>query len=120
MGRELKYFSKDNSGFNVFFVNDSILKSTFTNNLKKEQTSIYKYTVLEKQFLERIKKNQPVVNFKTRTLRGQFIQKIAIERISGYNKFLKDIDTLIFLKIRQNGKMTELFFFDGGNRRFEM
>ncbi len=119
VGKRFDYSKVQNDGFELIFVNDSILEvssNTETNNSNK---AIYKYNILEKETLERIRENQPAVNFKTKKLYGQFYQNIAIELVYSQNKYFKETDTLNYLKMRADGIIKKLIFFDNGNKLLE-
>ncbi|AOW19366.1 hypothetical protein [Urechidicola croceus] len=118
-GKELSYSTNQDTGFKMIFVNDSILKVNLIPEIDNPNKVIYKYSILEKETLEKMKKNQPTVNFKTKKLYGQFYQNIAIKLVSGQNIYLKETDTLNFLKMRIDGKMTKRIYFDNGNKIME-
>ena len=119
IGKELTSSTAKYNGFKLIFVNDSILKVNSKTELNKSDKTTYKYKLLKKVTLETIKKNQPPVNFKIKKLNGQFYQKIAIELVSGKNHFLKGIDTLNYIKMRIDKKMTKRIYFDNGNKFVE-
>ncbi|MDA9069743.1 hypothetical protein N9K07_03205 [Arenitalea sp.] len=119
VGKELNHSTEDSNGFKMAFINDSILEVYPKTEFGNSNKVIYKYNILEKETLEKIGKNQPVVNFKTKKLYGQFYQNIVIKLVSGENKYLKEIDTLNYLKMRIDGKMTKLIYFDNGNKIIE-
>ena len=108
------------NGFNLIFVNDSILEINSRTEINKSDKATYKYKFLKKETLERIKENQPVVNFKSKKLYGQFYQNIAIELVSGQNQFLKEVDTLNYIKIRIDRKKTKRIYFDSRNKYMEL
>lgn len=120
VGKELNYSTDKGSIFEMVFVNDSILE--VSSKTKKENTgkAIYEYDILEKETLEKMRKNQPTVNFKTEKLYGQSYQNIVIKLVSGQNKYLKETDTLNYVKMRIDGKMTKRIYFDGGNEYIEL
>ncbi len=116
IGKELSYSTNQDTGFKVIFVNDSILNVNLISEIDNPNKVIYKYSILEKETLEKMKRNQPKVNFKTKKIYGQFHQNIAIKLVSGKNKYLKETDTLNYLKMRIDGKMTKRIYFNNGNK----
>src|SRR5690606_15062560 len=100
IGKELSYSTEQGKGFELIFVNDSILEINSKTKISKSDKATYKYKLLKKETLLTVKKNQPVVNFKTKKQYGQFYQNIAIQLVSGKNEYLRELDTLIYLKIQ--------------------
>jgi len=119
-GKQLEYFESNSNNFKMNFINDSIIEINQESNTKTIEKAIYKYHILEKDALETTKKNQPTVNFKTKKQHGQFYQNIAIEKIKGNNANFKQQDTLIYLKMRIENKITKRIYFDGGNKFIEL
>ena len=66
VGKELSYSTNQDTGFELVFVNDSILKVFLKSENDNPNKVIYEYSVLEKETLEKMRKNQPIVNFKTK------------------------------------------------------
>lgn len=120
IGKELNYPADNGSGFQMVFVNDSILQVYPKIKGYNKETVIYEYNFLEKLTLEKMRENQPTVNFKTDKLYGQFYQNIEIRLISGENEHLKKTDTLSYVKTRINGKMNKRLYFDSGNKYIEL
>jgi len=120
VGKKLRYETDSDYGFEMNFVNDSTLTFSSKNEVQNAQKEIYKYEFMDKVTLERMRKNQPLVNFKTDKLHGQFYQKIAIKSVNGQNKYLKQTDTLNYVKMRIDGKMTKRIYFDNGNKFIEL
>ncbi|MCL6221008.1 hypothetical protein [Zunongwangia pacifica] len=119
VGKELNYSTEQRNGFELTFVNDSILEVNSKTEINKSDKATYKYELLKKETLVTVKKNQPVVNFKTKKQSRQFLQNIAIELISGKNEYLRESDTLIYLKIRTDGKIKKQIFFDNRTKILE-
>jgi hypothetical protein len=119
VGKELSFSTDQNTGFEMAFINDSILEIYSKTEIDNANRVTYKYNILEKETLEKMRKNQPVVNFKTKKLHGQYYQNIAIKLVSGQTKYLKEVDTLIFLKMRIDGKMAKMIYYDNGNKNIE-
>lgn len=120
VGKKLSYETDSDYGFEMSFVNDSTLTVSSKNEVQNAQKEIYKYEFMDKVTLERMRKNQPPVNFKTDKLHGQFYQKIAIKSVNGQNRYLKQTDTLNYVKMRIDGKMTKRIYFDNGNKFIEL
>ena len=120
VGKKLNYSPDKGSIFEMVFVNDSILEVSSKNKKEYSEKVIYEYDILEKETLEKMRKNEPTVNFRTEKLYGQSYQDIAIKLVSGQNIYLKETDTLNYVKMRIDGKMTERIYFDGGNRYIEL
>jgi len=114
IGKEIKYLDDNRPGFEMDFINDSIIKVRPKAGTDINGEATYKYHFLEKDVLITVKDNQPVVNFKTTKLHGQFYQKIAIELVKGENQYFKAVDTLTYLKMRIDNKMKKRIYFDGG------
>lgn len=114
-GKKLSYDTDHGTGFQMVFINDSILEVYPENKDDNSENALYKYNFLGKKKFELIRENQPSVNFKTKKLYGQFYQKIAIKLLSGKNSNLKKMDTLHYIKIRTDGKMTKRIYFNNGN-----
>ena len=119
IGKELSYSTKQGKRFELIFINDSILEINSKTKISKSDKATYKYKLLKKETLLTVKKNQPVVNFKTKKQHGQFLQNIAIQLVSGKNEYLRELDTLIYLKIRTDGKMKKQIYFDNGMLEFQ-
>ena len=100
----------------MIFINDTIFEVYPKSTTTTDRKTTYRYEFMKKDALEKIKKNQPSVNFKTEKLHGQFYQNIAIEKVSGSNIYFKEKDTLNYVKMRIDGKMTKRIYFDGGNK----
>ncbi len=120
IGKELNYSTEQGKGFELIFINDSILEINSKTKISKSDKATYKYKLLKKETLLTVKKNQPVVNFKTKKQYGQFYQNIAIELVSGQNQFLKEVDTMKYIKMRIDKKMTKRIYFDSGNKYMEL
>ena len=120
IGKEISYLDDNGSGFEMDFTNDSIITVRPRAGIDINAEATYKYHLLEKEVLESIKDNQPVVNFKTAKLHGQFYQNIAIELVKGENRYFKAVDTLTYLKMRIDNKLTKRIYFDGGNQFVEL
>lgn len=114
-GKKISYPTDYGTGFQMVFINDSILEIYPENKDGNSENALYKYNFLGKKKFEMIRDNQPSVNFKTKKLYGQFYQKIAIKLLSGKNSNFKKTDTLHYIKIRTDGKMTKRIYFDNGN-----
>ena len=63
VGKKLSYETDSDYGFEMSFVNDSILTVSSKNEVQNAQKEIYKYEFRDKVTLERMRKNQPSVNF---------------------------------------------------------
>ena len=120
VGKKLSYETDSDYGFEMSFVNDSTMTVSSKNAVQNAQKDIYEYEFMDKVTLERMRKNQPPVNFKTDKLHGQFSQNIAIKSVNGQNKYLKQTDTLNYVKMRIDGKMTKRIYFDKGNKFIEL
>lgn len=119
-GQQYEYSDGDDRNFKLTFINDSIFEINPESITKTSEKTIYKYYILEKNALKTIKENQPTANFKTIKRHGEFYQNIAIEKIKGNNLYFKQQDTLNYLKMRIENKMTKRIYFDGGNKFIEL
>jgi hypothetical protein len=120
IGKKLNYKTENNSGFEMVFVNDSILEVIQKTEFDNTDKVIYEYNFLEKETLEKLRNNQPSVNFKTKKLYGQFYQNIGIKLINGQNLHFKKTDTLKYVKMRIDGKIKKRIYFDSGNKFIEL
>jgi hypothetical protein len=104
---------KDPKGeIDLIFLNDSILmvlqKSYYPFNeinASNVDTLFYNYEYFNVRKITRnVKKNQPIVNFKTKRVRNVYLVEIVVKLKNKKNNeyIIRPIDTLSFLKIKKD------------------
>lgn len=119
-GKNGIYFSESEQSIKMVFINDSVIEVLPIPKIDESPKAVYKYHLLKKEKLLRVRKNQPPVNFKTKKSKSEFLQNIAIEKLSGQCKYFNENDTLTYLKLRVNGKIKKQIYFDNQNRFIEL